>query len=117
MDPRIHFSLVCGAKSCPPIKLYSADNIQEALDGAAEAFCASEVQLNPQRRSVTLSKIFKWYYPDFGASKAERLGFVLPYLPPEEQQLLREWLAEDPKAQKIRVGYLEYDWGVNAAKE
>ena len=24
VDPRIHFALVCGAKSCPPIRTYSA---------------------------------------------------------------------------------------------
>lgn len=23
VEPRIHFALVCGAKSCPPIKTYS----------------------------------------------------------------------------------------------
>lgn len=45
VDPRIHFALVCGAKSCPPIKLYSADNLDEGLGGAAEAFCSGEVEV------------------------------------------------------------------------
>jgi hypothetical protein len=45
IDPRIHFALVCGAKSCPPIKLYSADNLDEGLGGAAEAFVASDVKV------------------------------------------------------------------------
>jgi len=45
IDARIHFALVCGAKSCPPIKLYSADNLEEGLAGAAEAFCASDVKV------------------------------------------------------------------------
>jgi Protein of unknown function, DUF547 len=31
IDPRIHFALVCGAKSCPPIKLYTPDNLHEGL--------------------------------------------------------------------------------------
>lgn len=31
LDPRIHFALVCGAKSCPPIKLYTPDNLDEGL--------------------------------------------------------------------------------------
>lgn len=30
-DPRIHFALVCGAKSCPPIKVYTPDNLEEGL--------------------------------------------------------------------------------------
>lgn len=33
-DPRIHFALVCGAKSCPPIKLYTPDNLEEGLAAA-----------------------------------------------------------------------------------
>ena len=24
-EPRVHFALVCGAKSCPPIKTYSSE--------------------------------------------------------------------------------------------
>lgn len=31
IDPRIHFALVCGAKSCPPIKMYTPDNLNEGL--------------------------------------------------------------------------------------
>jgi hypothetical protein len=25
MDPRVHFALVCGARSCPPIRTYTAE--------------------------------------------------------------------------------------------
>eukprot|EP00884_Botryococcus_braunii_P017002 jgi/Botrbrau1/3986/Bobra.0365s0058.2 len=39
MDPRIHFSLVCGAKSCPPIRVYTAEGLEEGLTAAACAFC------------------------------------------------------------------------------
>jgi hypothetical protein len=28
-EPRIHFALNCGAKSCPPIKTYSAENVRK----------------------------------------------------------------------------------------
>ena len=39
MDKRIHFALVCGAKSCPPIRVYTAEDLDEGLDAAASAFC------------------------------------------------------------------------------
>ena len=39
MDKRIHFALVCGAKSCPPIRVYTPDELDEGLDAAAAAFC------------------------------------------------------------------------------
>lgn len=41
VDPRIHFALVCGAKGCPPIKVYSAANLQNELTFAARSFLES----------------------------------------------------------------------------
>ncbi len=32
MDKRIHFALVCGAKSCPPIRVYTPEELDEGLD-------------------------------------------------------------------------------------
>ena len=32
-EPLIHFALVCGAKSCPPIKTYSADDVMNQVSG------------------------------------------------------------------------------------
>lgn len=113
IDPRIHFALVCGAKSCPPIKLYSSENLEEGLQGATEAFCASDVQVDAPSRSVTLSKIFKWYSPDFGKTKAERLRFLLPYLADGPRSALEGLLASDPSAGGITVRHREYDWSLN----
>lgn len=36
VDPRIHFALVCGAKSCPPIQLYTPARLEAGLQAAAE---------------------------------------------------------------------------------
>jgi hypothetical protein len=41
LDPRIHFALVCGARSCPPIRVYTEDALEEGLAAAAAAFCES----------------------------------------------------------------------------
>ena len=35
-DPRIHFALVCGAKSCPPIRVFLPENLENALQWATE---------------------------------------------------------------------------------
>lgn len=66
---------------------------------------------------VTLSKIFGWYYPDFGADKAARLRFLLPYLPADKRSSLEVMLSGDPSAGGIRVEYAPYDWTINAAVE
>lgn len=34
VDARIHFALVCGARSCPAIKTYDAANVEDALTEA-----------------------------------------------------------------------------------
>lgn len=39
VDPRIHFALNCGAKSCPPILVYEEDNLDYELDIATRNFC------------------------------------------------------------------------------
>jgi hypothetical protein len=54
VDARIHFALNCGAASCPTIKLYSTDTLEEGLTGAAEAFCTSEVVVDAAAQKVRL---------------------------------------------------------------
>lgn len=111
VDPRIHFALVCGAKSCPPIKLYAADTLEEGLAAAAEAFCASEVSVDAGSRTVTLSKIFSWYGIDFGRGAPERLARLLPWLPTATAGALRGLLGSGPPP---RLAYKPYDWSLNS---
>lgn len=38
VDPRIHFTLNCGAESCPPIGVYDADKLENQLARATKGF-------------------------------------------------------------------------------
>ena len=40
LDPRVHFTLVCGAKSCPPIRIYTPASLEPGLEAASQAFCS-----------------------------------------------------------------------------
>jgi len=115
VDPRIHFALVCGAKSCPPIKLYTPETLDEGLAAAGEAFCSSEVEVDRPKREVRLSKIFKWYSVDFGSIKVERLTWLLPFLAPQARSDLQSMLGEADGGRGIRLVYKEYDWSLNDA--
>ena len=42
LDPRIHFTLFCGANSCPPINSYTVEDLENELQLAAEAFCQED---------------------------------------------------------------------------
>lgn len=68
VDARIHFALNCGAASCPAIKLYSTDTLEEGLTGAAEAFCASEVAVD-----VAAKKVRSHHWLEHAQPAAERI--------------------------------------------
>jgi hypothetical protein len=42
VDPRIHFALVCGSNSCPPIDVYEAGEIHEQLELVTSGFVNSD---------------------------------------------------------------------------
>jgi len=66
VDYRIHFALNCGAKSCPPIVLYSADNIEQQLETATLSFLDSETDYIKEKKEVHISRLFLWFLADFG---------------------------------------------------
>ena len=108
MDPRVHFALNCASRSCPPIGVYDAAQIDGQLDQAARSFVAAHVRVNPDDGEVRLSAIFRWYARDFGG-RAGVLDFLLRYLPDDEQ---RRWL--QAHRVQVRFTYEPYDWALNA---
>jgi len=113
LDPRIHFALVCAARSCPPIGVYEAERIDAQLDMAAQAFINSGgVEINRAAGEVRLSRIFQWYAPDLGGhpfavgSKRPLLGFIAAYLSNEAD---REYLLRGKPA----IRFQPYDWSLN----
>ncbi len=76
-DPRIHFALNCGARSCPQIAIYSSTNLEKALNMATTSYCNAEVDILLENAEVRLSKLFLWYKNDFGRSETEVLRLIL----------------------------------------
>ncbi|HVG21513.1 MAG TPA: DUF547 domain-containing protein [Blastocatellia bacterium] len=120
LDPRIHFYLNCGAKSCPPLKAKSiAENATEAeLEEAACSFIndPSNVRFDAATRTLYLSKIFDWYEDDFinylkarrGLDRAHVSQYVALYLAGERAQAL----ARVP-ASEVKIKHLGYDKSLN----
>lgn len=94
-DFRIHFALNCGAKSCPPILQYTANNIDEQLDLASLSFLEAETSIHRTKKTVSVSKLFLWYYKDFGKKK----GILI---------VLESYLNQSLKGYKIKFN--NYDW-------
>ncbi|MDY6839313.1 MAG: DUF547 domain-containing protein [Thermodesulfobacteriota bacterium] len=107
-EPRIHFALVCGSRSCAPIDYYDAPTIYGQLEEAATSFVnSSEVIVLPDRNKVLLSEIFRWYESDFGGKRGV-LDFLCDYLADDHA---REAVQE--RAKSLRFEYIYYDWDLN----
>jgi hypothetical protein len=111
VDPRIHFALNCGAKSCPPIRVYAAKNIERGLQLAAEGFLRDTVVYNADARTLTVSQIFSWYRRDFPERDEDLVAWIASFL--EEAHPLREAARE---RRKLKFVYAPYDWSQNEAE-
>jgi len=109
MDPRIHFALVCGARSCPPIGFYEAIQIDFQLELAAASFINSpQVKILSPEKIVLLSKIFKWYKTDFGGNDQALMNTLLIYLDGGEK---KDFLKQNRS--RVHLRYQPYDWSLN----
>jgi len=95
-DPRIHFALNCGGASCPPIRYYEPEAIEQQLQLATESFLAIETQFDAQKNTVELSKIFAWYSGDFGGTEG-----MLRFL--KDHQSI-------PENANPQITYAPYNW-------
>jgi hypothetical protein len=95
LDPRIHFALNCGAKSCPPIAFYFPERIDAQLGMATASFLAAETIFQEEQQLIVVSRLFQWYQGDFGGRKGVRAMLV-------------EYLGE--RAQTGKMQYGEYNW-------
>lgn len=103
-DPRIHFALVCGAKSCPPIQNFAYNDI--ALEAQLNIVTKTAMS-NPdfiklkENGSASISEIFKWYITDFGGNNKSIIKFINKYR--ENNDI-------------VSISYYPYDWRLNDFK-
>ena len=103
-DPRVHFALMCGARSCPPIRAYRAEHLDAQLELAARSFVNADLEVDRAHATVRVSRLFYWYAEDFG----ELVPWLLRHLDPGADC---DWLAGSLGA--VRIEYRDYDWALN----
>lgn len=124
-ETRIHFALVCAARSCPPLRseAYVAGRLEEQLASAARDFARdrSANRLDKETATLYVSKLFEWYPQDFAATWGQTelppgsvdsadhrgvVGFFRAHLTEDQAT----YLQHNP----VIVQYLDYDWDLNA---
>lgn len=119
-DPRIHFAINCGARSCPPIRreAYTGVRLEAQLDDQTNAFfthpkLGARFEKTGDGLVVHLSKIMdtgSWFGEDFEKWGGGRLPFLREHLQPAQQKVL------DEHQGNVKLQFDIYDWSLNRWK-
>ncbi len=103
-DARLHFVLVCGAKSCPPIinEAYFPSTLEIQLEEQTKAALNNPNFIKTEGAKTLVSEIFKWYESDFKLKSKNVTTYINTY-----------------RENKItgKIAYYSYDWSVNGMLE
>ena len=99
LDPRIHFALNCGAKSCPPLAFYDPGKLNKQLDIATTVYLTGEVVYEDEKNTLLLPAIMGWFRRDFGGKK-KMLQLV------QQQGIV-------PANKKPSIRFNPYDWNLD----
>ena len=97
-DGRIHFAVNCGALSCPPVRVYRGDALEEQLDTAERSFLAAESAIDEAAGVVETSRLLAWYAADLGGERGVRA------------RIARALEVDEARVARLRLRYRAYDW-------
>lgn len=97
IDPRIHYALNCGAKSCPPVLFFDDVKIDEQLDLSCRAYLEAECEIKDGK--IYVPALFSWFRGDFGGKKGI-YKFLWKY------EILK-------KREKPNLVFKEYNWDLS----
>lgn len=104
-DARIHFVLVCAAKSCPPIinEAYRPEILDDQIDRRTKAVLNDPdfIQVNSGEKEVLVSEIFNWYKADFEMNGKTILEYINQF-------------REKSIPTNFAIGYYSYNWDLNS---
>ncbi len=100
-EPRIHFALVCAAKSCPKLRneAFVPNKLSRQLEEQAIDFINDSNKNKINGNELKLSSIFNWYAGDF-----------------EAKMPIYQWINKYAKAKTNhpkKISYLDYNWELN----
>ncbi|MFH1069110.1 MAG: DUF547 domain-containing protein [Candidatus Glassbacteria bacterium] len=125
-QPRVHMALARASKSCPRLQgePYTGGQLDSLLEHQTRGFLADpgNFAIDPEKKTVSLSPIFKTYGEDFlrrYASQAQAMGlseaelavmnFVSRYVSQQDQRFINSG--------GYQLEYLDYDWSLNELED
>jgi len=112
LNPKVHMSLNCGAHSCPPVKSFTAEAVEDELVIVTRAFLEQEENCKIDSNSLTVSTIMKWYASDFGKNDKEIASWVLQFISEDRQVALKKLIDTG----SFSLAHSPYDWSNDAKR-
>jgi hypothetical protein len=113
-EPRIHFVLVCAAKSCPPLQnsAYRAETLEEQLERATQSFMNDRERnrFSEKENKLILSRLFDWYGGDFEATHGSIQAYAVEYMSSNGEE------KNKMMGPKVKTEFMNYDWALNSAR-
>lgn len=97
IDWRIHFALNCGAKSCPPVAIYTPENLENELNFMTKAYLKEQTSYNAETKKASSVVLMSWFRRDFGGLNGAKKVLFENNITPEK-----------PK----NLDFKEYDWAI-----
>jgi hypothetical protein len=108
-EPRVHFALVCAARSCPPLRAeaYVGARLEAQLADQARRVHTDGrwVRFDPATGTLQLTRLYDWYGSDF----LQAAPSVEEYVAAHELSV-RSALGA---GRRLKVLWLPYDWSLN----
>lgn len=101
-DPRTHFAINCGGRSCPLLRVYDGPALDRQLEAATRTYVNQQVVLDGE--TLSLSPIFGWFRADFDELPGGLSGFLTRYLDagPARRHILARGIG--------RTAWRDWDW-------
>ncbi|WP_080237235.1 DUF547 domain-containing protein [Spirosoma rigui] len=101
-DKRIHFALVCAARSCPRLRneAYTGAKLNAQLDDQGSDFLNNPAKNAITAKKASLSKYFDWYKGDWK----------------DDNKSVEYWVNKYSKTkinQDTQISFLDYNWDLN----
>lgn len=101
-DPRIHFALVCAARSCPRLRneAYMPSKLDAQLDDQGSDFLNNPAKNAITPKKASLSKYFDWYKGDWR----------------ENDKSIEYWVNKYSKVKINKdtdISFMDYNWKLN----
>lgn len=113
-DPRVHYAVVPGSRSAPPLRseAYTGLKLESQLEDQARRLLSDSTRTWYRKGVLGVNPLFIAYERDFASSRKELVQSIAPYLTLRKDEKQRDRLF----AGNAIVFEREYDWSLNIMK-